>query len=189
MAEVTTTDNLSLPEIPGISERAKLYGIEEKDLLTILSYLCDFSAERAYSDYYGIDPDIPGSSAEALRYFQRPDIARIVARELALLGQVLALRKEAIIMRVWQEALNPKSKGSERIKALELVAKLIGAIDSKESGGAVPTVNVTINSSSPQQSIMEVEKIFPDGHKQSQELKISGDKMEVSDVIEQVESD
>lgn len=106
----------------------------------VLEYLVDFDPVRAYGAVYGVRSN---ATVVAKRLLADPAVMRRVALELEAHGRELFLKKEAILYCIWTEALNQNNKTADRLKAMELAARMIGALDHRNAG-EVPKVNITI---------------------------------------------
>lgn len=121
-------------------DRRKQYNISPEELVFVLEFITDLDCERAVMATYQMDDEERPSGQKLI---SDPRISQAIASEIAAQGERLFLKKEAILARVWAEAINPRSKPSERLKALEIAARMIGSLDFERSPMA-PSVNVTI---------------------------------------------
>jgi len=121
------------------------YGLDPDVLKFVLEYVVDFDAERAFVGTVSLyDDDYNEGYLNAKRLLTRPDVKSAIINELNYLGTKLLIKKEAIMARIWEEAINMRSKPGERLKALELLARMGGNLDF-ERGQAPPVVNITIS--------------------------------------------
>lgn len=162
--------------LASIEDRRAGYGLTQQEMAFVLDYLVDFDAERAYSSYYLMDDgEDPYTSSK--RLLAQPLVQGAIAAEIAEQGRLLFLSKEAIVARTWQEAINPRAKPGERLKALELTAKLVGVLSDKKDDTPQPGLNITI--SDPKNIVVERK------NKQSREIQTIGfqdDCIEISDI-------
>jgi len=122
-------------------KRREEYNITPQEFLFVQEYLVDFDIDRAYLATHEVETD--QSLTEGRKIVNRPGVITAVSSELRAQGERLFLRKEAILARVWSEALNMAAKTSERLKALEMAARMIGSLDYEKSAHP-PNINISI---------------------------------------------
>ena len=131
-----------------ILNRSIEYGITMPQMLFVMDYIIDFEPGRPYTLH--IDSDIPDTGVArhlGKAMLARPEVARAVAAEVTRVGNHLNITRETLIARVWAEALDTRSKAAERLKALELLGKMIGATEFDPNAGKDngPKLTVIVN--------------------------------------------
>lgn len=136
-SEVVPTDKIQTD----LLARRKEYNLSSQETAFVQEFLLDFDAERAYASTH----EIMDSSdlLEGKKLSLKPHILSAVSSELRAQGERLFLKKEAILARVWAEALNMYAKTNERLKALEMAARMIGSLDYEKSANP-PSINISI---------------------------------------------
>jgi len=122
-------------------KRREEYNITPQEFLFVQEYLVDFDIERAYLATH--EAETSNDLVEGRKIVNRPGVITAVSSELRAQGERLFLRKEAILARVWAEALNMAAKTTERLKALEMAARMIGSLDYEKSAHP-PNININI---------------------------------------------
>lgn len=137
------------------------YDIAADELQFVLYLTTDFDYAAAWTKVYG-PVDDPAESAYtcARRLAIRPDIAKAIITELHFHGQVLLINKNVIMSRMWTEATSKFNKGSERIRALEVLARMTGDLD-PTGNNAAPIVNIQINNNGQQEAAPPKEAYNP----------------------------
>ncbi len=117
------------------------YGITDQELRFVLELIVDFDYSRAFSTIFPIEELDPFVAAHKLA--SRPEILKAVSTELSIQGASLTIKKDTIMMGIFKEAINPKAKPGERLKAYELLARMIGDLDPTDKN-KIPSINVNI---------------------------------------------
>ena len=143
-----------------VESRALRYGVTMPQMMFVLDYITDFNCSRAYLNTLG---DTDGTQVNDARLFgkmelSKPEVAKAISSEITYLGSQLCLKRETLMARAWAEALEPANKAGERLKALELLAKMIGASDFNPDEGKDKGPRLTITINDPKNITTKVEK-------------------------------
>lgn len=135
MNEVSTTND----GLASLIQRREEYNLSPEELMFVIEVSSDFDYERAYAHCFEMKDDPTAGRKLA----NRPDIASAIMSEIQFHGERLFITKQVLISRLWGEATNMRSKPSDRLKAIELLGRMLGTLDYKE-GVVPPQVNVYI---------------------------------------------
>jgi len=117
------------------------YGITDQELRFVLELIVDFDYSRAFSTIFPVEELDPFVASHKLA--SRPEILKAISTELSIQGASLTIKKDTIMMGIFKEAINPKAKPGERLKAYELLARMIGDLDPTDKN-KIPSINVNI---------------------------------------------
>lgn len=117
-------------------------GLTPQEWRFVQEYVVDMDEARAYASCFAI---IGNPSLAAKKLLVRPMIQTAIARELAIQGGHLFIKKEALIRLTWIEATDRHSKPNERLKAIKLIAELAGFTQREDDSARPPVLNIQIN--------------------------------------------
>lgn len=167
--EVASPDSQASVEV-----RAAEYGISVEDMLFVLDYIVDLNPGTAYINQVNPEESPVKAFREGRRILSRADISKAVTSEINKIGNSLGVTREVVLARAWTEAIDITSKASDRIRALDLVARMIGAAEpDPNSGKSVgPVLQIVVNDP---RSVMAKRKDPETGKVETLEAEIKDD--------------
>lgn len=171
---------------------ARDYGLTLQELMFVKDYVAHFDLGRSFINNYSypelkVLAEADFKSAVILpasKILARPEIMAAITREIQAIGEKLFLKKEAVLARVWMEALSEKAKPAERLKALELAAKMIGAMENFEPPDVKPQVNVYINNGGMNPKVSA--EVTEGNVISKQEVEVIGDQIEMGPITKEI---
>lgn len=148
MANLVPTEAIKVPALnPGDVAELRELEISQDDMVFVSQYVATGDAGVAFASVFQCNK--AAANRLGMSYLTKPKIQKAISIFYKKIGEALLLDTSVIFAKTWEIANDPRAKNSDKLRALEMLDKMIkqasGEQDSRDNG---PVVNVIINTDS-----------------------------------------
>jgi len=117
----------------------------------VQEYMIDFDHIRAYREVYSVSEAVPDQNVGVMsrRLLRQPKIQAAMAEYMRQYGERLMIKKDTLVAALW-EIVTGNEKAADRIKATELMAKMLGLLEDSKGSSSAKSPKLTVQINGPQ---------------------------------------